>query len=265
MKIRTAFLVFALLAPLAAFAADNPDDSGPAEAIARSAMAAMGGEEAWNATRLVRFDWAVERDGEQLALYHHTWDRWSGDYLLTGKTREGQALEVRFNVDSREGEARLDGELLAGEDAAARLEQAYGRFINDSYWILMPWKWLDPGVDLRSLGERQHDGRTYDVVELSFDSGTGLTSNDRYLAWVDRESGRMERWQYVLQDEAGEPGEGEPTTWEWGEWIETESGMAVSTVKRRVGGEGDVRITFPKVDFRAVVTDEELAAAFAAD
>ena len=45
------------------------------------------------------------------------------------------------------------------------LDDAHGAWINDSYWLVMPYKLLDPGVRLRHLGERTtSEGETADVL-----------------------------------------------------------------------------------------------------
>lgn len=237
------------------------EDSRAVE-IAERSMAAMGGAAAWQSTRLLHFDWAVERDGETVVRYQHWWDRETGNYRLEGTTRDGKALRVQFDVDSRSGEAWLDDEHLSGAAADEQVQNAYARFINDTYWLVMPWKWLDPGVVLTYEGEREVDGRRFDVVRLEFGDGIGLTSQDRYWGWIAKESGLMERWEYVLQDEQGQAGTDEPTVWKWDDWVETDTGVLLSAVKRRVGGEGDVRITFPFVETAADLTATEIESLF---
>ena len=88
------------------------------------------------------------------------------------------------------GRSWLDGEELEGSDVKKALDRAYGRFINDTYWLLMPAKMQDPGVNLASEGEAAKDGKTYDVVRLTFGEGVGLTPQDTYWAYVSKASGR---------------------------------------------------------------------------
>jgi hypothetical protein len=215
--------------------------------IAGSMMEAMGGKAAFDAQRFLSFRFVVERGDEELANWLHFWDRYDGRYRLEGKTREGLDLRVIMNVNDRKGRVWLGGELQTEEQAAPRLEQAYGRFINDTYWLLMPWKWLDPGVHLAYEGEQTLDGTVYDVVQLSFEDEVGLTSSDHYWAYVSRESGLMERWAYVLQDEEGNPGTGEPRMFRWGDWNTIEgTGVRLSEVKTAIPeGDAPLRIKCP--------------------
>jgi len=220
-------------------------------------MEAMGGQAAFDSVDGVRFDFAFSRDGEQLGHFSHWWNRSSGEYRVTGMDRETQApFDVRFNVGTRTGTGTLDGVALEGEALSKWLESGYGRFINDTYWFLMPWKWLDPGVTLGFDGEREVNGELCDVVTLKFGDGIGLTSNDRYWGYVSKETHRLVRWEYVLQDADGNPGTGEPTTWDWTDWQKTDAGILVSTAKRKVGEGPQVVISFPVLELSTASLDE---------
>ena len=54
-----------------------------------------------------------------------------------------------MNVNTKEGSAWLKGKALEGEEQKKPLERAYGAWVNDTYWLLMPYKLRDPGVILR--------------------------------------------------------------------------------------------------------------------
>ncbi len=183
-------------------------DEGDARAlrVAERTLAAMGGQEAWEATRFLRFNFFGFR-------LHH-WDRHAGRHRLEGKTREGDAYVVLHDVDTREGRAFLNGEELAGEARSEWLERAYGAWINDTYWLLMPYKLTDPGVNLSYEGQEVVDGAAYEKLKLTFD-GVGLTPGDTYWAWINAETGLMDRWAYHLQDWEADR---EPTAWNWVDW-----------------------------------------------
>ena len=253
-------LLASLLVPPSPAAAAEP--APEAVALARRTMSAMGGEDRWTAARLLRFDFTSVRDGQPGAVYSHWWDRQTGAYRLEGVDKEGVPYRVLFDVDDRTGRAWRAGSEIAGEDLARMLEMAYGRFINDTYWLLMPWKWLDPGVRLGYDGRREIDGEAYEVVSLSFDDGTGLTSRDRYWVLVSPDSGRVARWEYVLQDQQGNPGQGTPTAWSWEEWKTTAAGIELATVRRRLGEGPAVQIRFPVAEAWSEPTAEQLREAF---
>lgn len=205
-------LTATLLSPAAplfvapAAAAEQGEADERAAAVAARLMEALGGEEAWADTRFVSFGFAGRRS--------HWWDRHTGRHRLEGTTQEGERYVVLQDVDERTGSVWLDGEKLEGERAAEMLENAYGAWINDTYWLIAPYKLRDPGVSLAWDREETIDGRTYDVLALSFE-GVGLTPGDRYWVWVDRESGLMDRWAYVLEHQ---PPDSEPAAWNWEGW-----------------------------------------------
>lgn len=228
-------------------AAAEPDPK--AVAVARRSMEAMGGRKAYDAVRTLKFRFVVEQDGKDVVSRSHVWDRWDGRYRLEATTRDGKSLLVIMNLNDRTGNAWLDGAEVDTAAAGPYLKQAYASFINDSYWLLMPWKWLDPGVELTYQGEKTVDGTAYDVVHLAFTNGTGLTSNDQYWGYVSKETGLMERWDYLLQDQDGNPGKGSRSTYLWQNWDPvSQSGIRLARDKVRIGDASHVAIRFPMVE-----------------
>jgi len=219
-----------------------------AVAVSERLTDAMGGRELYDDQRVLTFRFAVVVDGEERSNWLHVWDRATGDYRLEGTTREGEALLVLSDIDSGEGTVWLGGEPLDEDAAAPYLEMAYGRYINDSYWLLMPWKWLDPGVILADAGSDTVDGEEVDVVQLSFETEIGLTSNDVYWGYVSRETGLMVQWAFLLQDEEGNPGEGDRSYYRWGEWEPVDAGVMFSRSRIRMKEGTAVEIRFPLVE-----------------
>jgi len=243
-----------ILAALGAGTARAADPDANAVAVAERTMAAMGGAQAFAAQRYLTFRFSVERDGEASPGWRHVWDRATGSYVLEGTTRDGKALRVIFNVDTHAGDAWLGDEKAAGEDSTKYLEYAYARFINDTYWLLMPWKWLDPGVNLAYEGQEEVEGIPCDVVRLTF-GDVGLTPNDCYWGYVSTESGLMIQWQYLLQDETGKPGTGERSTFRWEQWEDAGGGIRLS--RRKTGaGEGGIAIVFPELRLSTSVDED---------
>jgi hypothetical protein len=196
----TALLIAALaLVPASAVAQD-------AQAVADRVLQALGGKEAWDNTRYIHFTFAGRRT--------HWWDKWTGRYRVEGQNREGQKYVVLTNINTKEGTAYLNGQKAEGDQAKQLLEAAYGAWVNDTYWLLMPYKLKDPGVNLSPAGEETIDGKTYDKLALSFES-VGLTPGDRYWAYINRDTGLMDRWSFILQDM---PKEGPPSVWLWTGW-----------------------------------------------
>ncbi len=184
-----------------------------ARAIAESVMEAMGGHDAWNNTRYVSWKFFGGRQ--------HYWDKWSGDIRIEvpeGQNRAGERTPARLtlmNLNSREGRAWVDGvEVTDAAELQEAMEAGWRTWVNDSYWAFMPYKLLDPGVNLRYVGEDlMADDREADVLEMTFE-GVGVTPDNRYLVYVARDSGLVEQWSYFPDRDAAEPG----FTLPWANW-----------------------------------------------
>ncbi len=200
-------LLIAILAVPAVLAVPASAQETPsAQAVADRVLQTLGGKQAWDNTRFLHFTFAGRRT--------HWWDKWTGRHRVEGQNKEGQKYVVLENINTKEGTAYLNGQKAEGDKAKELLEAAYGAWVNDTYWLLMPYKLQDPGVNLSYAGQETIDGKTYDKLALSFEH-VGLTPGDRYWAYINRETGLMDRWAYILQDM---PKEGPPTVWRWEGW-----------------------------------------------
>jgi hypothetical protein len=180
-----------------------------AMAIANQVMDAMGGKESWDNTRYIRFTFFGFRT--------HHWDKWTGRYRVEWKDRRsGDANVVLMNLNTKEGDAYVNGKKAEGETLANLLRSAQGAWINDTYWLLMPYKLQDPGVTLKYDGEETMDGVTYDKLHLSFDN-VGRTPGDEYWAYINRETHLMDQWRFLLQPR-GEEGKRSEGIYKWNRW-----------------------------------------------
>lgn len=218
-------------------------------------MQALGGTEAWNGTRYLRFDFAVDRGGKTVRSRAHTWDKWTGRHRLEANIqpmwslgvlirrppprKEGDPFVVLMNINTKEGSAYLNGKRLEGEEEKKYLELAYAIWVNDTYWLLMPYKMRDPGVTLAYDGEEKKGDETWDKVVLTFDN-VGLTPKDKYWAYVNRTTGLVDKWEYILD---GGPGPAIPFVWK--DWTRHGTILLASD---RVSQQDDVRIHFPVLE-----------------
>ncbi len=215
----------ALLAPLGCGSGPDspaPESADPARQVAERVMQALGGEEAWAQARHLRFTFFGNRT--------HHWDRWTGRHRLEGTSQEGESYVVLHNVQSREGEAHVDGRRLEAGEAEPWLERAYRAWVNDTYWLIMPYKLQDPGVVLSYEGAERIAEQEYDVLHLRFEN-VGLTPGDQYWAYVNRETGLMDRWAYLLESMDREE---TPTAWDWSGW-QRYGGIMLAPDRTRVG------------------------------
>ncbi|MEX2528640.1 MAG: hypothetical protein WEA09_13490 [Gemmatimonadota bacterium] len=193
------------------------------------AIAPNGG---WERARYLEFDRGGAGDAPPR---RHRWDRWEGNARWEAVSDAGTVVALFNANDPQSGRVWLEGEELAGDERERLLTSAYRSHINDGYWLLMPFKWGDPGVSSRYLGQREALGRSWDVVELAFDEGVGLTPRNMYHAFLSQETGRMEYWHHFSNPDA------DPSPSEWTDWRQV--GPLVLAENRRVDGE--IRSRFP--------------------
>lgn len=214
----------------------GPDsDSGTSDAsrdqarvIAEEVMDAMGGRESWNATRYIRFSFFGFRT--------HYWDKSTGRYRVSWTDRgSGESHVILMNLNTGEGRAFTDGTEITDAEARNRfLERARGAWINDTYWLLMPYKLQDPGVDLVYDGEEVVDGVVYDKLHLSFND-VGNTPGDEYWAYINRETRLMDKWVYLLQLREGQD-ERSRGEWKWNDWRQY-GDILLSAERERMDGQ----------------------------
>lgn len=163
----------------------NLTDSDPrAIAIADEVMTALGGRAAWDNTRYLTWRFFGGR--------RHVWDKFTGDHRF-----EDGDLVVLSNLNTERGRAWDQGQPVTDPATlAAHLNRAQGAWINDSYWLVMPYKLKDSGVALRYIGEHTNTvGEPCDVLELTF-RDVGRTPKNKYHVFVSRDTRLVTEWTY---------------------------------------------------------------------
>lgn len=197
----------AILSPRALASSPPPADVDRESApIVRALTDAMGGQGTWDALPCFRFDFVVVREGKEVARFRHWWDKRNGRCRVEGPDDQGKQVAAIFTLADRKGSAFVEG---IGESDPARVaalvQNGYERWVNDTYWVMMPFKLGDPGVRIRYSRNERTLETVYDVLELSFVAGTGLTSDDRYWLYVNRKTRLIDRWEFVLTGQKPPP------------------------------------------------------------
>ena len=162
-------------------------------AIADEVMEAMGGRKNWDDTRYLTWNFFNVRK--------HYWDKHTGNIRIESLKDSNIYL---LNLNSMVGKVLYNGEILEGPDANEHLNKATEMWINDSYWLFMPFKLKDDGVTLKYSGEATTIGnRPADVLELTFDN-VGVTPHNKYHIYVDKKNRLVSQWDYYqsANDEA---------------------------------------------------------------
>jgi hypothetical protein len=165
--------------------------------IAEATLEAMGGREAWEGTRYLAWNYLGRRQ--------YLWDKGEGRVKVTYAMGD-QPVAVSWSTGDRSGRAWVDGAVVEDPGRLHDLvEGAHESWVNDSYWLVMPYKLLDPGVILRDLGPAEMlDGRGAEVLELTFED-VGLTPRNRFLVYVAVDSGLIEQWDVFGDRDDAEP------------------------------------------------------------
>jgi hypothetical protein len=243
------FILALLILPSILFAqGDTPGTGGSpsrrdldGRALAAEVVHAVGGDTAWNDPNWnLYFDFVVVRDGKELSRISHEWIRKSNYYTVSGLTKDGKRWRVVFtNIYDRIGSATIDGETAPDSLKSRLLEAGYGRFINDTYWLLMPHKLLDSGVHQRREADTVIDGKRYEVLALTF-GNVGLTPGDHYLLFIDPATKLVERWHYHLQS-------GSEADYKWLDY-ESLGPIKLALDRMRPDGSAEIRFEHVRVD-----------------
>ena len=212
-------------APAVPAAADSSRVSDPqAVAIADQVMVALGGKQRWDALRGLRWSFEVSSNDTVRSVRHHSWDKYTGWHKVSGKTRAGVDYLFIHKLNSDEGMAWMGGAKIEGDSLKKLLKRSNSLWINDSYWMQMPYKLRDPGVTLKYAGSKRLGDYVYDKLALSFDK-VGDTPGDHYWVYVNRANHRIDRWDMVLQ--GSQP---PPDSYTWDDW-EQHDGLWFATAK----------------------------------
>ncbi len=216
---------------LLASCSPQQDVADPPTQLAHEIEAQVGGKDALDGVRYLRFDFEVTVNDNVVYVARHLWDRTTGRYREEWELF-GEGAQAVFNVNSEGGRAFRNGQEVGSDEQAEILEQARYNYLNDNYWLLLPWKLTDPGVMLSRLKHTLDDGVEYDVLHLKFEDGVGESSGDEHWVFVNPESGQIERTAYFLERfEKDEPSLEEATVWSWGNWVDVNGATFAKTRK----------------------------------
>ena len=165
----------------------NLEASDPeAIAIADNVMDAMGGRKAWDDTRYIKWNFFGNR--------RHIWDKHTNDVVIEGIKED---FLIKMNIDRMDGSANFFGISFTKQDSLDKyLERGKRMWINDSYWLVMPFKLKDSGVTLKYLGrDTTLSGVLADKLELTF-AEVGVTPDNKYEVYVDTASNLVTQWDY---------------------------------------------------------------------
>lgn len=174
----------------------NAAGSDPeAIALADSVMQAHGGRKAWDDTQLIVWNFFGSRK-----LY---WHKPTGQVRID-YTKED--LKIILNEKTGKGRVYKDGAEVSEADTVTKyLGRGKSVWINDSYWLVMPFKLKDSGVTLKYIGQDSTEqGAPAELVELTFEN-VGDTPDNKYHVWIEQASKQVVQWAYYREASQEEP------------------------------------------------------------
>ena len=173
--------------PMAGFNTEGSD--AKALQIADSVMKAVGGRYAWDMTRYIRWTFF----GSRSLVWDKTKEKVRIDYL-------NNDTKIRLNLKDMTGRVYKDGKEMTNPDSLKKyLERGKGAWINDAYWLVMPFKLKDSGVTLKYAGVKKNAlGVDCDVLNMTF-KAVGNTPDNKYEVYVNPSSHLIVQWDYYAK------------------------------------------------------------------
>jgi hypothetical protein len=168
-------------------------------AIADSVVKYHGGRRAYDGARYFSWNFFGARD--------LVWDKEEERVRIEVPQDEMVYLLDYSDRERPTGAVQKQGEELTDPDSLELyLQNARSMWINDSYWLVQPFKLKDSGVTLRYVGSEDdpQQDRPSEVIDLTF-RDVGDTPGNRYRLFVDRENYRINTWQFFRNADDPEP------------------------------------------------------------
>lgn len=148
-----------------------------------SAIEAHGGLTKWKSYGTLEFD--------------QTWTSAKGvkkdHQLFDLHTRSGLITSDKYTLGAANGQVWIKPAL----DALGGTPPRFYMW-TPFYFFGMPFVFADQGAVQEALGKKTFQGQEYDAVKITFQKGTGDSSDDFYIAYVDPASRQLKLVSYVL-------------------------------------------------------------------
>ena len=179
--------------PLPGFDIEGSDPT--AIMIADKVMNSMGGRNAWDDTRIICWTFFGKR--------RLIWDKHNGDVRIDFLNSDEKII---VNIHTIEGKVFKNGQEMSHPDTLARyLKKGKSLWINDSYWLTMPYKMKDTGVTLHYIGEDTiAGGEQMQFLHMTF-KNVGDTPDNMYGIWIDYEENLVRQWAFYRSHEDPHP------------------------------------------------------------
>jgi len=198
-----------------------------AASIVSSMVDAMGGYENWDQLQYVSWTFFGAR--------HLVWDKIGGRVRI-----ESPRDTMIYLIDLHNSKGRIiksGKEITETEELEKLIKRGEGIWINDSYWLFMPFKLQDPGVKVNYMREdTMIGGAPSSVLALTF-KGVGNTPQNKYEVYVDKKDNLIKQWAFFKTADQETP----PRIWPWDNY-QSYDGMMLSSERSDKSGPSNIRV-----------------------
>lgn len=202
------------------------EDTKAAPIVAKM-MEAMGGADKWEKLDYVSWTFFGAR--------HLVWDK-KNDRVRIESPKDSSIYLV--NLKESTGRYTYNGiELKEPSALAEKIKKGKDIWINDMYWLFMPFKLYDKGVTVKhSKVDTTLAGAQADVLQLTFDK-VGNTPENKYEIFVDKSDHLIKQWNFFAKADQEEPSR----VWPWDNY-QNFDGLLLSADRSDESGPSNVKI-----------------------
>lgn len=190
-------------------------------------MTAMGGNEKWEELSYISWTFFGAR--------HLIWDK-KHNRVRIESPRDSSIYLV--NLNDLSGKYAYDGvEVTDMQKLNAKLKRGKNMWINDMYWLFMPFKLTDPGVNVKYIrNDTTLTGLEADILELRFDN-VGNSPNNKYQIYIDKQDQLIKQWNFYAEASQDTVSK----IWPWDNY-KSYNGLQLSAERSDKSGPSNVRV-----------------------
>jgi len=205
---------------------DNSVKDPKAVAIAQNVMTAMGGQQKWDDLKYVSWTFFGSR--------HLLWDKQNNRVRIKSPKDTTTYL---VELDTGIGKKLSPGKIIHSRIDQKAIDRGKNIWINDMYWLFMPFKMMDPGVNLKYLRQdTTQAGVISEVVELTFNE-VGNTPDNKYEVYIDQSDNLVKQWSFFKSASDEEPS----AIWPWDNY-KSYNGLLLSAERSDDKGPSNVKV-----------------------
>ncbi|MBC8048213.1 MAG: hypothetical protein H7Y00_15545 [Fimbriimonadaceae bacterium] len=166
-----------------------------AKSLANETIDAMGGLDGFASTKYIGWNFF----GSRRLIWDKENNRVRVDYLK-------KQLTIITYLHKDEGALFINGlEVMQPDSLKKYFDKARRVWMNDSYWLIMPFKLFDSGVNLSYIGEEKSTlGTNCEVIQMAFNN-VGATPENKYMIYINKETKLVDEWKYFAKFEDENP------------------------------------------------------------